>query len=499
MGTELRSRTLGLRGRRLLLGWATLATLAAAPSAWAQDRVEGDLSVQRFDPAPGLRNFITTRSARVDGEGQWTAGGFVNYGYRPFELRRCPETPGGCDAADDAVVQDFRVIENMVTGEAIGSFTPLPRLQIGGRLPVTWVRGHGTESTQSGGLEAVGVGDLLLEAKGRLSGEADSPVATGVAAFVTAPLGTVTAKNSYIGDATPAIGARALVDGVSGPLTWGVNLGGVWRRVAEIGDTRLGPEMRFSAAVGYAVSPVVRVVGDVFGSTNFVGSRAAHGAELDGALQFTPLGLPFTITGGLGAGVLRGIGYPYMRAFVGVVFSSEVRDRDGDGIHDDLDQCPSDPEDKDGFEDGDGCPDPDNDGDGVPDAADKCPNEPEDLDGFEDGDGCPDPDNDGDGIPDAEDSCPDAPETVNGKLDFDGCPDVADRDKDGVPDPDDKCPDDPEDTDGFEDTDGCPDPDNDGDGIPDVQDECVDQPETFNGFEDTDGCPDEAPPARRRR
>ena len=51
-------------------------------------------------------------------------------------------------------------------------------------------------------------------------------------------------------------------------------------------------------------------------------------------------------------------------------------DRDGDGILDNVDKCPDDPEDKDGFEDADGCPDPDNDKDGVLDKDDKCPNEP---------------------------------------------------------------------------------------------------------------------------
>jgi hypothetical protein len=51
-------------------------------------------------------------------------------------------------------------------------------------------------------------------------------------------------------------------------------------------------------------------------------------------------------------------------------------DRDGDGIVDNLDKCPDDPEDHDGFEDDDGCPDPDNDKDGVLDVDDKCPNNP---------------------------------------------------------------------------------------------------------------------------
>jgi len=132
-------------------------------------------------------------------------------------------------------------------------------------------------------------------------------------------------------------------------------------------------------------------------------------------------------------------------------------DRDHDGILDDVDACPDVPEDKDGFEDSDGCPDDDNDKDGIPDKLDKCPNVPEDKDGFEDGDGCPDDDNDKDGIAD--------------KLD--------------------KCPDEPEDKDGFEDTDGCPEPDNDKDGIPDTKDLCPNEPETFNGYADSDGCPDE--------
>jgi outer membrane protein OmpA-like peptidoglycan-associated protein len=100
-------------------------------------------------------------------------------------------------------------------------------------------------------------------------------------------------------------------------------------------------------------------------------------------------------------------------------------DRDGDGIPDSADKCPDDPEDLDGFEDADGCPDPDNDKDGIPDVDDLCPNDPEDRDGFEDEDGCPDPDNDQDRIPDKDDKCPNEPETYNGFEDDDGCPDKA--------------------------------------------------------------------------
>jgi outer membrane protein OmpA-like peptidoglycan-associated protein len=127
--------------------------------------------------------------------------------------------------------------------------------------------------------------------------------------------------------------------------------------------------------------------------------------------------------------------------------------------------------------------DGDADGDGIPDSRDKCPHEAEDKDGFQDEDGCPDPDNDGDGIPDALDKCPNDPEDFDGFQDADGCPDL-DNDKDGFYDAIDKCPNDPEDFDGFEDEDGCPDPDNDQDGFADAVDKCPNEAGIA-----PDGCP----------
>jgi outer membrane protein OmpA-like peptidoglycan-associated protein len=173
----------------------------------------------------------------------------------------------------------------------------------------------------------------------------------------------------------------------------------------------------------------------------------------------------------MGRGLTAAAGSPALRAVVGISYTPkapELRpirtfqpprpdgDSDGDGIRDSADKCPTEPEDKDLYEDHDGCPDKDNDGDKIADADDKCPLDAEDFDGFEDTDGCPDKDNDNDGIPDAVD----------------------------------KCPNDPEDKDGFEDIDGCPDLDNDKDGIEDSKDKCPLEPETINGNKDDDGCPD---------
>ncbi|MBS1934455.1 MAG: thrombospondin type 3 repeat-containing protein, partial [Bacteroidetes bacterium] len=71
----------------------------------------------------------------------------------------------------------------------------------------------------------------------------------------------------------------------------------------------------------------------------------------------------------------------------------EKKDRDGDGVADDLDACP----DVAGLAQFNGCPD--TDGDGIPDKDDKCPN----VKGLAKYNGCPIPDTDGDGVNDEED------------------------------------------------------------------------------------------------
>jgi len=135
---------------------------------------------------------------------------------------------------------------------------------------------------------------------------------------------------------------------------------------------------------------------------------------------------------------------------------------------------------------------PDRDMDGIRNRDDDCPDDPEDKDGFEDEDGCPDLDNDRDGIVDDEDDCMFDPEDRDGFEDRDGCPEL-DNDEDGFRDDDDRCPNDPEDNDAIEDMDGCPELDNDQDGFMDPEDDCPTRAETFNSYLDDDGCPDEVP------
>ena len=222
-----------------------------------------------------------------------------------------------------------------------------------------------------------------------------------------------------------------------------------------------GQRITYGLGASVRVAEPVDIVADTYGTflLGAADSAVKPSNEVTGGLKIFIERNSYLM---LGAGPRYTSGFEAadVRAFVGFIFEPSIGDRDGDGIKDDLDKCPDEKEDFDGFEDVVGCPEPDNDHDGIPDIKDKCPNVPEDMDGDEDTDGCPEPPKDGD------------------------------RDHDGIPDSRDKCPDDPEDKDGFEDEDGCPEPDNDHDGIPDVKDLCPNEPETFNKFRDEDGCPD---------
>jgi hypothetical protein len=157
-------------------------------------------------------------------------------------------------------------------------------------------------------------------------------------------------------------------------------------------------------------------------------------------------------------------------------------DSDGDGVNDDVDNCPANANanqldtDSDGL--GDVC-DSDDDGDTVADGADNCPlvanADQANNDGDSLGDVC-DPDDDNDTIGDATDNCPLIANTNQTDTDGDGigdvCDPLTDSDQDGVADSADLCPGTP--FGATVDADGCAPSqiDTDNDGVNDTIDNC---------------------------
>jgi OOP family OmpA-OmpF porin len=154
--------------------------------------------------------------------------------------------------------------------------------------------------------------------------------------------------------------------------------------------TGASEEFVFGAALKVPVPPLPMIAGvlELRGVSGF--QRAADTAlELDAGLRWHVAAWVFVLGGG--AGLTRGVGAPDGRVFLGAYFVPPRNDSDHDGVKDADDACPYLAEDRDGFQDDDGCPDPDNDGDMVPDLDDKCPKQTAEEGHDDDEDGCTDP------------------------------------------------------------------------------------------------------------
>jgi hypothetical protein len=465
-----------------------VVALSPWTAAWAQNTVKvapvsRAFDVQLFHPAVGPKGYITLDSADVPGHLQFNLGLLTSYQYGALAL---DSTINGVNSKVDAV-------RHQAMAELYGAVGLFNLFEVGLAVPTTlYLAGDDFDDTGAatgGTLTAKGLGDVRVEAKvAPFAFGRDQAFVFGLSAGMTLPTAV---DSAFLGQDGVTGRGRALLEfQPSDRFRSVVMLGGLLRKQAKLFDAGLGNQVLYGAAAEMRLLQDMSVVAEVSGRVGSFKYADASPAEADLAMR-AHLPAMFTLLLGAGMGLNRGIGAPMVRGFLGLGWAPDFRDRDRDGIIDALDRCPDEAEDRDGFQDDDGCPDEDNDNDAIPDKLDKCPNDYEDFDGFQDDDGCPDLDNDNDKIPDTSDSCPNDPEDGKGKRPFDGCPSTQeDSDGDGIPDVKDQCPDEPEDKDGFQDGDGCPDTDNDEDGIPDMYDACPNSPEDADGVEDNDGCPD---------
>jgi outer membrane protein OmpA-like peptidoglycan-associated protein len=501
---------MSVRTIRACIVAAILGVLGAGISALAIAEPAGNIDLNAFRPAMDSRGYLTVNASQVLGDKELSFGlGSLDWGHSLLKL----DGQGNTYSIDD-------IIGATLIG-AFGIHAGPAELEIGASVPFLIMSGdRGPDVGQNQfKLDGQGIGNIGLHLKTRFLKTSRGPkIGLGVIGSLYLP--TASPTDRFLGEATrgtmtttsgklvpQVMGILDKEFGRTGALRMSLNAG-IRIRSSETftnndpgndnapvtgASVTAGSEIPFGVGIAYALSrQKFDIVGEVYGAIplgthdNYMPLEVLGGVKLYLARNsFLSLGVGRGLVADKGAN-------PGFRAMIGIVFEPNIGDRDGDGIKDDVDKCPDDPEDFDGFEDEDGCPDPDNDRDGIPDELDKCPDIPEDKNGIEDEDGCPERatnDRDGDGIPDNVDKCPDEPEDKDGFQDEDGCPDP-DNDNDGIPDNVDLCPNDPEDKDGFEDEDGCPDPDNDHDRIPDKDDKCPNEPETYNGYQDEDGCPD---------
>ncbi len=501
---------------------ALVLVLALATAATAHAQV-ANLDIERFRPSPDRYGFLGIPGTRTPGEWGWNVALWTGYSFDPLSVQR----------VDDGT--RVPIVQHRVSTDFIGQLGLFDRVALVLDVPVVpWQDADGTPLGSSTQLSTVAIRDPYVSARVRILGDGSTNdhgpnEGGGLAVQVggTLPFGL---EHTFAGEGAPQL--EGAVIGDFHFLSFGIGaIVGYRHRFAEprlLGVT-FANELYFGGAIQSPLffvantSAIFEVrVDTALDDQPFLGASTATEGDLgvrwaDGDLMMTWL---------VGTGFTSGVGTPTVRGMYALSWAPRTHDIDGDQITDEHERadCVRLPEDRDGFEDDDGCPDPDHDGDLVPDEDDRCPNEAadfgrdedddgcndpvrdadhdgiedgedscpreaEDRDGHDDDDGCADPDDDGDEVPDASDQCRDQAEDRDGFQDDDGCPDP-DDDGDGVSDAEDACPRVPEDRDGHDDADGCLDPDDDRDGVLDGEDRCADQRETIDGVDDADGCPD---------
>lgn len=423
--------------------WLLVGCLAISSEVLAQDRVVESgqgMDTHLFRPAVDSKGFFTVNGSGVLGANDVSFGLVTDYGHNVMRL--APQH-GARALVESSFQGTFHVNYGIADMAIVGLSVPV-NLMSG--QPATAIGPSGS-AYDSGKLDAQNFGNVALHAKLRLSRPEKG---IGLALLVQGGLSVSDSMQRNLGADKACYWPQLIVDrhfGSNGRFKIGANIGyrGHTQKNPRYDQLEGGAfEYANLATGGLAVSYRALSSLDLVAETyltqllgNHRDSKTALSDEAVVGIKVFVERNSYLLLGG-GVRTTNGFQAADQRAFIGFIFEPTIADRDGDGIPDNVDQCPDQPEDLDGYEDDDGCPefdddarllakrragDGDRDGDGILDSIDKCPDDPEDFDGFQDDDGCPDPDNDGDKIPDHLDKCPNEPETYNGFQDDDGCPD----------------------------------------------------------------------------
>ena len=381
-----------------------LALVSRSHVAHAQD--EG-FRIDRFRPAPTAEDGLGVQYARTLGHAVPSAGLVLDYAHDPLVARTTSGEWG-------------EIVSNRMLANVVGAIGVLDFLEFHLRVPVAFSAG---DSPTTGGLnfpspDVVGIGDGVLGASVAFYSEGRRGFSLGMTVEGFIPWGVAT---SYASDTAFGGRAQMLATLALSSVTFSLMAGAMYRPDRVISVAHQGSEFEYAASIMVPALPDLDLFLEAVGAVSLPDGQA-HPSPLEAMLGARGrVGGGWSIEGGVGTGFSQSVGVPDFRGMLGLRWTlppPPVGDTDGDGFLDTVDQCPTIAEDRDGWQDSDGCIDPDDDADGWMDEDDACPRAAEDRDGYSDTDGCPDPDDDGDGVPDEDDHCPRSP----GESFQHGCP-----------------------------------------------------------------------------
>ncbi len=361
---------------------ASTSSIAQGADDLEDAPADTSFSIQLFVPSPGPLNFFAVESPEIGDDMKPSIGLMLTYQHKPFVLLNCTEDD---NCSDDS--NSINAVKNFASLDIMGSFNFLKYFQVGLALPMQVLHGDGfidmgTHAEPGDKYSAFIIGDIRIHLKARFIGEdkKDGP-SLAVAVIPSLPISgwsgmgesddgkgnDADGAHGYGGDGLPTVIAPKVMFGYRfGSLRSAVNLGALWRQKSRILSTEIGHSLIFGGAVGYAIIPEIEVIGEIYGSKLLISDNFADSESMTleflGGGRFRAKDFVFSLAAG--GGILSGIGVPTFQIVAGAAWAPEEEepedtginewDIDGDGIDNESDDCPDQPEDKDGFQDEDG-------------------------------------------------------------------------------------------------------------------------------------------------
>ncbi len=316
-----------------------LVLLALLPTALAQDWTGGQtpaLNAQTFHPTIDGANTFGVDDSLVRDRGI-TARVLLQYAKDPLVYE---SVDGGITGIVSHLLQ--------VDATAGYGFGPV---RLGLHLPVYLL-------TEGSGGSGAGLGDIALDGKIRVLDGRDAPVGLALDGRMALPTNTASAALGADG----VQGDLALVaDRWLGDLYLGANLGVRFQPAAVLENTTWDDQLLLRLGGAWALTPSGGVSLELAGLSTFrdFGAEAASPIETILGGWYRPGEAGWVVRGGAGTGLDDGIGAPRLRLLLALAWEPPAdRDLDGDGLVDRKDACPTAAEDRDAWQDEDGCPEP---------------------------------------------------------------------------------------------------------------------------------------------